>query len=83
MDRERLEAWAGAVAGVGVRRIPARLPRGGRAGRRSCPPDRATIDTVLRVFILEKALYELRYELNHRPDWVSIPLSGILELLGR
>jgi len=35
------------------------------------------------VFALEKALYELRYEINHRPDWVSIPLQGILELLPR
>ena len=29
----------------------------------------------------EKALYELRYELNARPDWVRIPLRGILDLM--
>jgi maltose alpha-D-glucosyltransferase/alpha-amylase len=38
---------------------------------------------LLDLFELEKALYELRYELDHRPDWVDIPLSGILGLLPR
>jgi maltose alpha-D-glucosyltransferase/alpha-amylase len=33
------------------------------------------------LFELEKALYELRYELNNRPDWVRIPLQGILGIL--
>ena len=32
--------------------------------------------------MLEKALYELRYELANRPDWVGIPIEGILELIG-
>jgi maltose alpha-D-glucosyltransferase/alpha-amylase len=30
--------------------------------------------------LIEKALYELRYELDHRPDWVPIPLRGLREL---
>ena len=30
---------------------------------------------------LEKAVYELRYELNNRPDWVRIPVAGIARLL--
>jgi len=34
---------------------------------------------LLGLFELEKALYELRYELNNRPTWVGIPLQGILE----
>ncbi len=33
-------------------------------------------------FLLEKAIYELGYELNNRPDWVKIPLQGIQQLLG-
>ena len=33
--------------------------------------------------LIEKALYEISYELNNRPDWVHIPLRGVLELLGR
>ncbi|MDT8435779.1 MAG: maltose alpha-D-glucosyltransferase [Gemmatimonadota bacterium] len=36
---------------------------------------------LLRLFLLDKALYELRYELNSRPDWAGIPLRGIRELL--
>jgi maltose alpha-D-glucosyltransferase/alpha-amylase len=37
---------------------------------------------LLATFELEKALYELRYELNNRPDWVRWPLAGISRLLG-
>jgi len=36
---------------------------------------------LLDAFVLEKAVYELNYELNNRPDWVRIPLRGILQLL--
>ena len=39
-------------------------------------------DELLRLFVLDKALYELNYELNNRPDWLRIPLTGILRLLG-
>jgi maltose alpha-D-glucosyltransferase/alpha-amylase len=38
-------------------------------------------DGLLRLFVLEKALYELNYELNNRPEWARIPLRGILDLL--
>ncbi len=36
---------------------------------------------LLELFELEKAFYELRYELNNRPDWVRVPLRGILKLV--
>ncbi|HUE70613.1 MAG TPA: maltose alpha-D-glucosyltransferase [Pirellulaceae bacterium] len=39
------------------------------------------VKTLLDVFLLEKAVYELAYELNNRPTWVRVPLSGILRLL--
>jgi trehalose synthase-fused probable maltokinase len=45
------------------------------------PPGQQASDTLLSVFELEKAVYELRYELNNRPDWVAIPVAGILRLL--
>ena len=46
-----------------------------------CPADRAVADRVVRFFMLEKALYEISYKLANRPDWVTIPLRGILALL--
>jgi len=39
-------------------------------------------EVVLRAFLLEKAAYELRYELNNRPSWVRVPVEGLLEILG-
>ena len=36
---------------------------------------------LLRVLLLEKAVYELGYELNNRPEWVRIPIRGVLSLL--
>jgi maltose alpha-D-glucosyltransferase / alpha-amylase len=37
-------------------------------------------ETLLHAFVLDKAMYELGYELNNRPDWVHIPLTGLLRL---
>ncbi|MDA0166184.1 phosphotransferase [Solirubrobacter ginsenosidimutans] len=45
------------------------------------PPGQQATDQLLAVFELEKAVYELRYELNNRPDWVAIPVAGIVRLL--
>ncbi len=39
------------------------------------------IDFLLRYHIFEKAIYELGYELHSRPDWVIIPLKGIIQIL--
>jgi maltose alpha-D-glucosyltransferase / alpha-amylase len=36
---------------------------------------------LLDAHLLEKAVYEVGYELNNRPNWARIPLTGILELL--
>ena len=43
-------------------------------------PSPREAQTLLEAFVLEKALYELLYELNNRPTWVHIPLAGILTL---
>jgi predicted trehalose synthase len=45
------------------------------------PAGQAAISKLLAIFELEKAVYELRYELNNRPDWVPIPVAGIRRLL--
>ena len=45
------------------------------------PRSREDMQTLMSTFLLEKAIYELNYELNNRPDWVVIPLRGIKELV--
>ncbi len=45
------------------------------------PTDPDQVNVLLELFTLEKACYELRYELDNRPDWVSIPLEGLYERL--
>ena len=47
----------------------------------SVPRDDAVTNGLIRLFTIEKALYEVRYELDNRPDWVHVPLEGLLELL--
>jgi maltose alpha-D-glucosyltransferase/alpha-amylase len=49
----------------------------------SVPGDEASFQALLELFVLEKALYELRYEVANRPGWVDIPLRGLLQLATR
>ena len=37
-------------------------------------------DMLLDAFLIEKACYELSYELNNRPSWAGIPMKGLLQL---
>jgi len=46
------------------------------------PASEAARQVLLDAFTLDKALYELGYELNNRPDWVRIPLIGVRKLIG-
>jgi maltokinase len=55
--------------------VPAAEPSG------LLPPGEEAFERLLSVFELEKAIYELRYELDNRPDWVEIPVEGIRRLL--
>jgi maltose alpha-D-glucosyltransferase/alpha-amylase len=48
----------------------------------SFPRDDALIRRLLEVFTLEKALYEICYEAANRPDWIHIPLMGVMEIVG-
>jgi trehalose synthase-fused probable maltokinase len=45
------------------------------------PQDLNQLEGLLNIFLIDKAVYEVIYELKNRPDWVTIPLEGILELL--
>ena len=87
---ELLEPWAGvwqrAASEAFTGGYLAAVAAGGTATRLfpdglsdpAAPPRWWT--TLLRAFVLDKALYELAYELNNRPAWVRIPLIGILQL---
>jgi maltose alpha-D-glucosyltransferase/alpha-amylase len=50
-------------------------------GSKLLPADASAFRSLLNLYLLEKAFYELVYELNSRPDWVKIPLTGIASLL--
>jgi maltose alpha-D-glucosyltransferase/alpha-amylase len=45
------------------------------------PCQRDELEGLLTVYLLEKAVYELGYELNNRPEWVHLPLQGIEQLM--
>ena len=71
---DRFAFWAGAAYLGGY------LSRA--AGHGLIPVERAELAALLSAHLLEKALYELRYELGNRPDWVHLPLYGLRFLLG-
>ncbi|MEK6719105.1 MAG: maltose alpha-D-glucosyltransferase [Chloroflexota bacterium] len=66
--------WVGATFLTGYREAT--------AGASFLPADDGDWAALLDAFLLEKACYELTYELNNRPGWVAIPIRGILQLLG-
>jgi maltose alpha-D-glucosyltransferase / alpha-amylase len=39
------------------------------------------LKSLLDLYLLQKAIYELNYELNSRPDWIGVPLRGILDIM--
>ncbi|MBV9128549.1 MAG: hypothetical protein JO117_10745 [Verrucomicrobia bacterium] len=45
------------------------------------PGNPQAFEALLRVFLLDKAIYEIGYELNNRPEWLSIPLQGVEQVL--
>jgi maltose alpha-D-glucosyltransferase/alpha-amylase len=76
----RLERWAKAW----YQWVSALFLRGylETAGPANClPHTQEEIKALLDAYTLEKGLIEIEYELEHRPDWVRIPLHGILEHL--
>jgi maltose alpha-D-glucosyltransferase / alpha-amylase len=47
------------------------------------PEDRDAAGRMLDFFLLEKAFYEVEYELAHRPEWLRVPLTGVLRILSQ
>jgi maltose alpha-D-glucosyltransferase / alpha-amylase len=78
-DLARLEPWAQ----LWERTASAAFLRAYRETARGAafmPPERSGFQKLLDMFLLDKALYEVLYELNARPAWVRIPLMGIMSL---
>jgi maltose alpha-D-glucosyltransferase/alpha-amylase len=80
-DVDRLRPWARFWrAWVMSAFLRAYLHRLGDSGL--VPQDRRDLSSLLNALLLERNVYELEYELNHRPEWAMIPLQGVLELCG-
>jgi maltose alpha-D-glucosyltransferase/alpha-amylase len=45
------------------------------------PASEDDLNVVMDTFLLRKAVYEIGYELNHRPEWILIPIQNVLDLL--
>jgi maltose alpha-D-glucosyltransferase / alpha-amylase len=80
LDRPGLEPWANFwYASVAATFLRAYFETAGAAA--FLPGDREQRILLLDAFTLEKAVYELGYELDNRPEWAVIPLRGLLQLL--
>jgi maltose alpha-D-glucosyltransferase/alpha-amylase len=78
-DFARLEPWAT----LWERFVSAEFLRAYREtakGAAFLPANRGDFRKLLDVFLLDKALYEILYELNSRPGWVRIPMLGVVYL---
>ncbi len=79
-EADRMEPWARAwQAWTSAAFLRTYLDTAGAAAFLPSSPE--DTERLLDAFVLDKALYELRYELNNRPDWVHIPLWSILRFL--
>jgi maltose alpha-D-glucosyltransferase / alpha-amylase len=79
-DRTAMEWWAQCwYAYVSAAFLNGYLTVAAPAG--ILPSDADELAKLLEVYVLEKAIYELGYELGNRPDWALIPLRGLLQLL--
>jgi maltose alpha-D-glucosyltransferase/alpha-amylase len=72
------EAWHGAACAAFMRGY-----RTGVGGARSVPSDERDLNRLIEFFAMEKALYELRYEIENRPHWLGAPARALLALIGR
>jgi len=71
------EVWARYVSAAFFRRYLLEIgPHG------IIPAEPEAVQIMMEAYLMNKVLYEITYELNSRPDWVSIPLHGLLSILG-
>jgi maltose alpha-D-glucosyltransferase / alpha-amylase len=72
---ERADCWRSWVAAVFLYHYLERI-----GPSRLLPTSEEQLAMMLDSFLLEKAIYELQYELNNRPDWIGVPVDGIRRL---
>jgi maltose alpha-D-glucosyltransferase/alpha-amylase len=79
-NRAVMASWAQSWVGwTGAVFLGAYLQEAGRGA--FLPATDEETRALLDSFLLEKAVYELGYELNNRPDWIEIPVGGILHVM--
>lgn len=74
--RNRVQTWNQAMSDDFLRAYETHIK-----GAASYPCEPAFAKALADLFLIQKAIYEVGYELANRPDWVEIPLSGIQDLL--
>jgi maltose alpha-D-glucosyltransferase/alpha-amylase len=79
-DHQRMEPWTRLWFSA-VSQEFLRAYRESTARSSIIPQNETDFQLVIDAYVLDKALYELGYELNNRPEWVRIPLTGIVSLL--
>ncbi len=75
-----LERWADLWYRADEQRLSAKLFEA-TAGAVFIPKRADDLQIMLEAYLLDKAVYEIGYELNNRPDWVVIPVRGIKHIL--
>jgi len=68
--------WESAVAGVFLTAY-----RDATNDASFVPGDPSGRERLLRLLMIDKALYELEYELNNRPGWILVPVEGLIRLM--
>jgi maltose alpha-D-glucosyltransferase/alpha-amylase len=82
-DLALLEGWARDwAAWTSAQFLAGYLERARGTGVRFVPKSDADLELLLEFLLLEKCIYEIGYEINNRPEWVDIPLRGLLALMG-
>jgi len=79
-DRSALEPWGDIWAGSATRVFREAYLTAAR-GASFIPTEVETLAMLFQLYLLEKVAYEICYELNNRPDWIAIPLRGIMRIL--
>jgi maltose alpha-D-glucosyltransferase/alpha-amylase len=76
--RAALFEWESSAVGAAMQGY-----RDSVAGLASVPETPGQMQALIDLLVIEKALYELRYEMGNRPDWLPIPIAGLKGILNR